>query len=56
MTHDWMKVQLELNKGFQEQITMLNELINIQVEVNRRLEERVKELENFNKKIQEEAN
>ena len=55
MVNEWQKVQMELNRGFQEQISLLNECLKVQLEVNNRLEKRVAELENFNKKLQGDA-
>lgn len=55
MYNEWMELQKKINEGFQEQIKTLTDLMLVQVEVNRRLQERIEELENFNKKLQEEA-
>jgi hypothetical protein len=55
MYNELMKVQKQINEGFQEQMTNITVLLKIQMEVNERLEARVTELENALKKLQEEA-
>lgn len=55
MTRDWMELQRELNKGFQAQLDSIARVLEIQNEVNEKLQQRVTELENLNKQLREES-
>ena len=55
MTRDWMELQSEINKGFQAQLDNIVRMLEMQEEINAKLQQRVTELEDITKRLREES-